>query len=347
MNTTVYFVSDVYGNYLDNYYTDNYTALIASLQSKSTLTWTGNLGISDGVLVMNNFKGDFTKYNCAIVDHETQGKHLYKIIKKQFVRKDIWNITMVKDLVSSRYGDVVSSDLLVGRLGMNRTKFDPILFIEEQMKLSEVKKEHLHLSEVPDKKSYGYLLIWKRGSLDGTIVWESTTIPTRDYDIKVNSINELPFVLNGKSVPVTTTESRYLMTSYGANDNIYRGLVIAGTDPATRRKIHFDYQIYMEDKEVTKRDYTSRLGTNLEAGSYEIIGSGTNPTDQELVMNRMVQTVNSATSVGKYITDYSIYNGKVVFESSTGKYYDITLGSTSTVANRRYITAQQNADLIG
>jgi hypothetical protein len=347
MNTTVYFVNDMYGNYLDNYYTDKYTDLINHFISKSTLTWSGNLGISDGVLVMNNFKGDFTKYNCAVVDHPTQGLHIYKIIKKEFVRKDVWNITMVKDLFSSRYNDAIMSDVLVSRLGIDRTKFDPILFIEEQMKLSEVKKQHLHLSEIPNKRAYGYLLMWKRDSLDGKITWQSTTIPTQDYDIRVNSLNDLPFVKNGKSVPITTNDTRYLMSMYGANENLYRGVVLAGTDPATRRKIHFDYTLYMENKVVTNKDFRSRLGTTLETGAFEIIGSGANPTDHTVVLNRMENVVASAQPVGEYVIDYSVYNGKIVFDASTGKYYDITMGSTSTVANRRFLTLEETGALFG
>ena len=88
---------DLYGNYQDNYYTRDYQNLINTLQAEVELTCSVNLG-SDGVVISNVFKGDFTKYNCAIVEHEVDGTHLYKIVKKQFIKRNLWRITMDKKI---------------------------------------------------------------------------------------------------------------------------------------------------------------------------------------------------------------------------------------------------------
>ena len=118
MFTTVKFLSQKYGNYLDNYYTDDYEGFIDALQSEviSSLTAHVNLGVTDGIIIENNFKGDFQDVNCAIVESSYYGTHLYKIIKRVFIKRDLWRITMIKDLVSARYNEIINSKVLVSRL---------------------------------------------------------------------------------------------------------------------------------------------------------------------------------------------------------------------------------------
>ena len=193
MFTTVKFLSQKYGNYLDNYYTDDYEGFIDALQSEviSSLTAHVNLGVTDGIIIENNFKGDFQDVNCAIVESSYYGTHLYKIIKRVFIKRDLWRITMIKDLVSERYNEIINSKVLVSRLGINRREFNPILFMEEPIVLSEVKKEQVLLNELKNTKSYGYLAIWKRNSLDGTIEWDTKARGQMYYDIEVDSLSQL------------------------------------------------------------------------------------------------------------------------------------------------------------
>lgn len=195
--TVVKFLTDLYGNYQDNYYTRDYQNLISTLQAEVKLTCSVNLGYTDGVVISNVFQGDFTKYNCAIVEHEVDGTHLYKIVKKQFIKRNLWRITMVKDLVSCKYNSILQSKMLVSRIGISRTTYDPILFTNESFTLSKVKKEQRLINEM-GSKSYGYLLIWARNSLDGTIKWDATPVSTQPYDIYVENISELNNIIDKK-----------------------------------------------------------------------------------------------------------------------------------------------------
>jgi len=127
MKSTVYFGYTTYGNYLENYYTDNYNILIQDLieqfsRDNPEMIQEVNLGITDGVAIKNNFKGDFTKFNTAIVVRTINGvqeSDLYFIISKTFVRRNIWSITLMKDVISKYYQEIINSDISVNRLGLN------------------------------------------------------------------------------------------------------------------------------------------------------------------------------------------------------------------------------------
>lgn len=188
--TTVHFINNIFGNYLDNYYTDRYEELMDTLVVNKSFTASVNLGFVDGVIIMNTFVGDFTKVNCAVVIHEIQGRHLYKIIKKEFIRRNLWRVTMVKDMVSSNFLSIKSSDVLVSRIGISRQEFDPILFTPEEMTLSEVKKRQIMLDQFGTEfKSYGYMLFWARDSIkDGQVKIKTTITSDIQADMTVDVI---------------------------------------------------------------------------------------------------------------------------------------------------------------
>ncbi len=194
---TVKFLSEKYGNYQDSYYTKNYEDFIATLQNRVVFSQDVNLGVTDGVVIENNFKGNFHTINCAIVEHEDYGVHLYKIIKKQFIRKNIWRITMIKDMVSAKWNEILNSDVLVSRLGISTTDYDELLFIPEELKLSEVKRSQTPLRVKSDMDSWGYLMIWKRDVLteENQVKWSPSRLPTINYDYEVTDIETDPFVL--------------------------------------------------------------------------------------------------------------------------------------------------------
>ena len=194
---TVKFLSEKYGNYQDSYYTKNYEDFITTLQGRVVFSQDVNLGVTDGVVIENNFKGNFHNINCAIVEHEDYGTHLYKIIKKQFIRKNIWRITMIKDMVSAKWNEILDSDVLVSRLGISTTTYDELLFIPEELKLSEVKRSHIPLRGLQGANSWGYLMIWKRNELveGNDIRWTPSRLPKINYDYQVTNINTDPFIL--------------------------------------------------------------------------------------------------------------------------------------------------------
>lgn len=192
MNTTVKFLSVEYGNYLDNYYTKDYEGLIETLQDEVVFTRKVNLGIADGVTISNTFKGDFTNINCAIVEHDLYGTHIYRIIKRNFVRRNMWHITMLKDVVSARYEDILKSRVLVSRLGLDTTVFSPLLFTEESMRLSQVKSNQIDLGELKGAKSYGYLAIWARNTItneEENISWNSSYYIKHAYQVDIETLN--------------------------------------------------------------------------------------------------------------------------------------------------------------
>lgn len=305
MATTVKFLSEKYGNYQDNYYTDNYTALITTLLTKVKFTREVNLGVTNGVILENNFNGDFQAINCAIVEHDMQGNHLYKIIKKVFIKRNLWRITMVKDLVSSKYQGLLSSDVLVSRLGISRTTFDPLLFQKDVLDLSEVKKGQVLLGELAGVKSYGYLAIWKRDSLNGTdIKWNSTARGATDYDISVTNIADFPgysnreFISGIKSVVVKISDSvagKFSITvsvpSSGPSTKIIRTTGIVDPMNYTSVKLQ-DYKI--EDR------LESRCANHDFGLTYGSVDANV---------------------------------GKVVYESSSGKYYTVSRKKVARVAN--------------
>ena len=194
---TVKFLSEKYGNYQDSYYTKNYEDFITTLQGRVVFSQDVNLGVTDGVVIENNFKGNFHNINCAIVEHEDYGTHLYKIIKKQFIRKNIWRITMIKDMVSAKWNEILDSDVLVSRLGISTTTYDELLFIPEELKLSEVKRSHTPLRGLQGANSWGYLMIWKRNELKegNAIKWTPSRLPKINYDYLIEDMENDPFVL--------------------------------------------------------------------------------------------------------------------------------------------------------
>lgn len=310
--TIVHFLAEKYGNYQDSYYTDSYNKLIESLRGKIKFSWSGNIGFTDGVVIVNNFKGNFHEINCAIVEHEIQGVHLYKIVKKVFIRRDIWQITMIRDLVSSKYDEILNSKMLVSRLGLDRSKLDPLLFIDEQMQLSEVKANQLMLSELKGCKSYGYLLVWTRNSLDGTIEWESSKVATRNYDISVETLNDLPIYAN--NAPLKLLTEKNVRTAKFP----YPGRLIIGRLDETytqQYNVSVDHEkVIWSDANVEQdRDWISIL-----------INSDTDLNDNR-VLNTIGNILLTKSNGGVFVNNYLSYRGKIVFERSTGKYYKLTL----------------------
>ena len=311
--TVVHFLAEKYGNYQDSYYTNSYNELIASLRGKIKFSWSGNIGFTDGVVIVNNFKGNFHEINCAIVEHEIQGVHLYKIVKKVFIRRDIWQITMIRDLVSSKYDEILNSKILVSRLGLDRSKLDPLLFIDEQMQLSEVKSNQLMLSELKGCKSYGYLLVWTRNSLDGTIEWESSKVATRNYDISVETLNDLPIYAN--NAPLKLLTGKEVRTAQSLN---YPGHIVIGR---LNKNYIQKYNVSVDREKVMQSDASveqDRHWINI------LINSDTDLNDNR-VLNTIGNILLTKSNGGVFVNNYLSYRGKIVFERSTGKYYKLTL----------------------
>lgn len=346
MNTVVYFVKDKYGNYQDSYYTKDYEGLITSLQANAKFNWSGNLGFTDGVVVMNNFKGDFSDINCAVVDHEIYGKHIYKIVAKEFVRRDIWRITMVRDMVSSKYEELLDSDVLVSRLGLDRTIYDPLLFIEEQMQLSEVKTKQIKLTEMydiinqegEDQKSvdsYGYLLIWTRDALDGNMKWEGYARPSYPYDYAVDDMEDLQFTNK-----MVTRHEATLMTYY------------VGTTPGVPA-VQFQWGIrnlasgtgynYTAVSKVTNGVLSENFTTVDTGGAIayeggELIG--------EDVLSRIRITLRYSQDEN-YNSEVGAYNDKIVFERSTGNYYKVIVSGETTTDLEETLTRNEASQILG
>ncbi len=327
----VKFASSIYGNYLDNYYTNDYTSLITLLENQSLITWEGNLGFIDGVVISNVFKGDFTKVNCAVVQHELYGKHLYKITNKKFIRRGIWSITMVKDMVSSNYNNLLNSKILVERIGIDRTKFNPILLLKEPLQLSSVKKQHILLREINNKTSYGYLLFWKRNSLDGTITWQPTSYNYEDYDIIVNKLEDFKYY----------NKQIYRELDIEGSTNIYDGSPFSGTRSFIN--LHFrmlDTRV-LSAVDLVKNTVSSSV---LDSKAY----TTTNRDDFAIVEDKAI-TQNSyyedyaKNKILELLKDYLIdseeepasnYVNKTILEKSTGKVYKINISEHQGSASR-------------
>lgn len=334
MFTTVKFLSQKYGNYLDNYYTDDYEGFIDALQSEviSNLTAHVNLGVTDGIIIENNFKGDFQNVNCAIVESSYYGTHLYKIIKRVFIKRDLWRITMVKDLVSAKYEEIITSKVLVSRMGIDRSVFNPILFMEEPLVLSEVKKEHALLNELKNTKSYGYLAIWKRNSLDGTIEWNTSARGQMYHDIEVSSLSELDSynfrnVVNQKrSVDIVWRMMGYL------GDNLEQtGLLLK-----LYKEENNNYNVGTTDIADLEYDLNSKRYV-------EVIAQRMNNTFINQNMNNLLKDYNY-TIVNNGDTLRNI--GKIVHVTTTDKYYEIQrqLVTKKTTYN---LTQQDMNDITG
>lgn len=293
MKTKVKFISDLYGNYQDNYYTDNYTALINTLLTKVKITSEVNLGVTNGVIIENNFTGDFSTINCAIVEHDTQGIHLYKIIKKVFIRRGLWRLTMVKDMVSSKYNGLLNSKVLVSRLGIDRKKFDPLLFQKDILELSEVKTANNLLRQLPEAVSYGYLAIWARESLDGeSVVWNSTATPSSiEYDISVNKLSD--FVGYGLKTRVSYSKQGALSVKPTYSN---KGFLLYGRVSDNTRFAE------IEEQETSPFNYSSDSVNKYPERLLEIIESMSEPDDYG---------------------NTEIYVGKVIFDIETGTYYEV------------------------
>lgn len=209
--TTIYSLYNPYGNYLDNYYVEDYDSFISFLLSDTNLhTEKVNLGIVDGVTIQNRLHGDYREYNCLIVEDEDGNRNLYKIIDKTFVRRNIWQITAKLDVFSKDYKNILNADILVKRLGYREyTDFSPLLFNDEGFTLSNVKKEQKGITFTDttvenntdlvlgdDIKLEAFLLIFAKDALNSSL--SKTTIDaeitTPDPDYEVDNLQEwLPY----------------------------------------------------------------------------------------------------------------------------------------------------------
>lgn len=339
MATTVYFRKSRYGNYLDHYYTDNYAGLIATLQAQSGLTWSGNLGIIDGIMISNKFSGDFTDYNCAIVVHETYGTHLYKITSKKFLRRGLWMVSLEKDIISANWLAVLSSKVLSERLGISRSTFRPILYQQEPMTLSEVKQNSISLNEKFTEeistsnigKTYGFLLFWTRDSLVGNDVsWSSGQYPSYPYDITVATLSALP--IHGHTL---ITSRQRVLSSYrvpsGSLPNWSAGTQIGKYTTNLGTGVGRTYSMVVNDNGTdTQSAYYDH--SVIQTSTYEEsnINVPTIPSvsDDTLMFARIKTWLNSKTLGGDYLPTASSYDGKVVYESTTGKYYECRMSTS-------------------
>lgn len=320
MSTKVKFVASKYGNYQDHYYTNTYGLLIAKLEENVLFEAVGlNLGITDGVTLMNTYRGDFTKVNCGIVEHDIYGKHVYKIIKKEFIRRDMWRITMVKDMVSSTYGDLENSTLLVNRLGIDRNTFTPLLYNQENMTLSQVKTGQIDIpqlySESGEAKPYGFLLFWAKDSLrgidkdnEGYIGWELKNNMQMKYDYAFADITTIPLfnkitrdftrpgIRGGSKVTIYVTYMR---------SNVVR-------EDYYRKYTYWTYNNSLTDEFNAEFDYSAFVDATLYPVDLEEIKSG---------MARIITNKLNEFSL-PYTPDYRRYDGKVVYDVATNKYYN-------------------------
>lgn len=317
MSATVRFLYDIYGNHQDGYYTDNYSNLIGLLQTKVKFSRSVNLGVSDGVILENNFNGDFQSINCAIVESDYYGTHLYKIIKKVFIKRDLWRITMVKDVISQKYQEILDSYVLVSRLGLDRSKFDPLLFMDEVMELSEVKVAQDDITEITNTKTYGYLAIWARDSLDGeNITWTPSNVTVQDYDIYVNDIED--FEAYGKVKGINTRTESVIWFGSGTEPHEKR-LLVVDNERNVLRTGFVDDGTYYPNNEVL--NVTIPLATA--------------PTDEyminELWGHNMFQRYYDNS---QYISNFDSYVGKVI-RTASGRYYEVGVNNLGTrIVNR-------------
>lgn len=343
MLTTVKFLEEKYGNYQDTYYTNNYAKLLVDLESKVKFTQQVNLGFTDGVILENTFTGDFNKINCAIVVHETNGTHLYKIIKKSFIRKNMWRITMVKDLISALYGDIINSKVLVSRLGIDRKVYNPLLFINEGIKLSEIKVRQDILKEDKDFKTYGYLLIWARDSLDGiNITWESKLLP-KEYDISVDDITLVP------ELNRSLERGRFIKTvNVKAGEPKMESIRVWKTADFTLNDFtNIDYKVSIQDKLYLEHSYKEII-TGV-SGILRAVNNNIVEFDNEAVLSRLMVVLNNVNPYGSLKDSESFYkyNNKRVFDKKTNRVYEITLAPTEYLSDRFALSNELCYSIIG
>lgn len=322
METRVKFISDKYGNYMDNYYHDNYELLLNNLLLKVEFECKVNLGVTNGVIVENNFSGDFSKVNCAIIEHETQGTHVYKILKKTFIKRNLYRVTLIKDIVSSNYDTILRSPITVSRLGLNRSIFNPLLFQKEVMELSEVKTEQRLLGELGGVKSYGYVAIWARESLNGTDVeWVSTPRKAVDYDLAVDSIEDMP-VLKLK---------RKVNSARGSS------FVVSRRSGSVGNNISF---------------VVSKQNNNDAEGSYEVtelnLQQADVVTDGVIALNEALKRYKDSLTLEDFndYGDIGQLNGKTVYERNSGRLYEMNLTSKNR-SKRSYYTEDELRLIMG
>lgn len=164
MLTEVRFYSTRYGNQFDHYFRTDYSEFVNTLwASAPAFASRVNLGHTDGVKIINTFEGDFNSVNCAVIDLEDIGKQFYRIVSKRFVRKNIWEIGLVKDVISSNWNKITSSKMVIKRIGLDRTVFNPLLLIPEKFQFNKIKTNQINLSE-NTHKSWGYMIYCASGS---------------------------------------------------------------------------------------------------------------------------------------------------------------------------------------
>ena len=328
MGTTVKFLYDIYGNHQDGYYTDNYSNLIGLLQTKVKFSRSVNLGVSDGVIIENNFNGDFQSINCAIVESDYYGTHLYKIIKKVFIKRDLWRITMVKDVISQKYQEILDSYVLVSRLGLDRSKFDPLLFMDEVMELSQVKVNQEDITEIRNTKTFGYLAIWARDSLDGeSITWTPSNVTTQDYDIYVDDIEDFEAYGKIKGENTRTQSAIWFGTEVNPDDN--KVLIVDNARNDLITGVVGTVKVY------GREDINVAIPLSIVNSDQDMI--------QELWGHNMFQRTRDNSD---YISNFDSYVGKVI-RTASGKYYEVGVRNLGYKEVRRDIDNNALSDIFG
>ncbi len=319
MQTKVYFSFLTYGNYLDNYYVEDTDTLIEDIIQAPLISWEGNLGIQDGVSVINKFKGDFRNVNCAVIDHDIEGKCLYKIIKKEFHSRDIWTLTMVKDVISHRLQDIKNSKVLVSRLGIDRYNDNPLLLVEEPTQLSQVKTKQEFISDNVSDIT-GVVLFFAKDTLNNELSWE---IVYEDVEVQhtIDGIENL-------GIQDTTFSDGYNVwtggSTYTSSYSTTRYTVQAVSVP----KYSYEVGLYggnMSSYEDVENYSTSdRYGIDMEpSGSFISF-------EPDITLSRIKNNMENY-RVPLYADDTGVYkNGDIVKDTSTDKYYRISRTSTLT-----------------
>lgn len=328
MSATVKFLYDIYGNHQDGYYTDDYSNLIGLLQNKVKFSRSVNLGVSDGVIIENNFNGDFQSINCAIVESDYYGTHLYKLIKKVFIKRDLWRVTMVKDVVSQKYQEILDSYVLVSRLGLDRSKFDPLLFMDEVMDLSEVKTKQEDITEIRNTKTFGYLAIWARDSLDGeNITWTPSNVTAQEYDIYVDDIEDFEAYGKVKGENTRTQTAIWFGTEVNPDDNKVLIVDNAWDDLITG--------VVEDAKYFTTKIVDVAIPLSIVDSDQDMI--------EELWAHNMFQRTRDYTD---YISNFDSYVGKVI-RTASGKYYEVGVRNLGYKEVRRDIDNNALSDIFG
>lgn len=288
MKSTVYFGYTTYGNYLENYYTDNYNILIQDLieqfsRDNPEMIQEVNLGITDGVAIKNNFKGDFTKFNTAIVVRTINGvqeSDLYFIISKTFVRRNIWSITLMKDVISKYYQEIINSDISVNRIGLtNRNTYNELLLLNEGIDVSNVKRKQI-LLEHPNNKPC-YAIFYTNKSTDEEIGIELNELPNFYGELTDSLKNQFDESYCGKVIRL------YLPFHIVKNNKITNTI--------------YYYIIYTR---ITDTQYTITYEVKYHTHnpSLEV---GTFPGEIELPWNSNIDSINWSTELQNFTTTMS------------------------------------------